>query len=177
MTRLVVTLAGVGTVVDGAGGEHVRVDRHEVATVVSGVGSAHRPTGEAWLDDRPLHGLSVAARVRRGVVSIVDAPVAADVSVRDHLAARVSRDDAERALVTCPVLRGRGADPAGVLSGGERLALAWLRAVVLRPRVVVLQDASVGLDAETAGWAATLVDTWVRAPSPALILSVDTRRR
>lgn len=123
-------------------------------------GDADRSVGDVRVDGLRL-GPGTAARARHGVVAIADAPVAAEVAVVDHLAARVGIATAREAVAGCPLLADRGDDPAGVLSGGERRALAWLRAVVLEPRVVVLRDATVGLDGPTIRWTEQLVAAWL----------------
>jgi branched-chain amino acid transport system ATP-binding protein len=140
-----------------AAGERVAVSAGEAA-LVTAIGAA--PDGEVLLDGRSIARWSPARRARHGVVAVVDAPVAADVAVRDHLAARVTVARATALVDACPLLAGRGDEPAGVLSGGERRALAWLRADALDPRVVVLADAETGLDPATRAWTAGLVARW-----------------
>lgn len=157
MSLLVVHVAGDRRL-EVAVGERVAVTPAEAA-LVTGLGDA--PPGEARLDGRSIVRWSPARRARHGIVAVVDAPVAPDVSVRDHLAARVGVPRAEALLAACPLLVGRGADPAGVLSGGERRALAWLRAEALGPRVAVLAAAEAGLDPTTRDWAAGLVAGWL----------------
>lgn len=93
-----------------------------------------------------------AARVRAGLVVVSDAAVADDVSIVDHLAAVVGPGHAADVLGGAPLLAGRGEDPAGVLSGGERRVLALLAAFALRPRVIVLDGADAGLDPATRRW-------------------------
>lgn len=162
--RVVARLASGPSASAGAG-ERVRVPDVALLSLVAGLPPV--PRGSVQVDGAPLRG-GPADRARRGVVAIVDAPVAPDVPVVDHLAARVRLAEARDAVAACPLLAGRGADPAGVLSGGERRALAWLRAAVLRPRVVVLRDAHVGLDAATAAWADDLLAEWLRAGAAVL---------
>lgn len=112
------------------------------------------------VDGRELRRHSTAGRVRRGVVLIGDVEVAAEVSVRDHLAARTSPARATSVLHEVPRLAGRDHDPAGVLSGGERRLLAWARAALLAPRVVVLDRAGTGLDAAALAWADARIERW-----------------
>lgn len=138
-------------------GVAVREDRPDVLAALRG----HDARG--WtvvVDERPVRATRMAARVRRGLVVVGEAPVAGDVSVHDHLAALVGSGQADDLLAGAPLLAGRGGDPAGVLSGGERRLLAWLRAVALRPAVVVLDRAGRGLDADTLQWATGRVATW-----------------
>lgn len=140
-------------------GAAVREDRPDVLAALRG------QAARGWtvvVDGRPVRAARMAARVRRGLVVVGAAPVAADVSIHDHLAALVGSGHAEDLLAGAPLLAGRGADPAGVLSGGERRLLAWLRAVALRPAGVVLDRAGRGLDTETLQWATGRVAAWRR---------------
>lgn len=110
-------------------------------------------------DDR-LDRRSPAGRVRAGLASVLEATVAADVPVRDHLAVVVGRRRADALLGESPLLADRGDDPAGVLSGGERRVLAWLRVRAVDPRAVVLDGAGAGLDDEALAWAGRQVQQW-----------------
>lgn len=113
------------------------------------------------VDGRWVRRRGLAARVRRGIAVVAGAPVAADVSVGDHLAAIVGTAAARGLLAGAPLLADRGPDPAGVLSGGERRVLAWLRARAVDPRVVLLDRAGEGLDAATMAWAGDVVAAWL----------------
>ncbi|MTV24913.1 hypothetical protein FTX61_05700 [Nitriliruptoraceae bacterium ZYF776] len=145
------------------GGEVVPLpDTPDAVVALAGTGArrrAHRIT----LDGRPLHRRRPAARVRAGLVVVGDAPVAADVTVADHLAVRADRATVAATLEQVPPLVGRGGDPAGVLSGGERRALAWARARLLDPKVVVLDRAATGLDTVSVRWATQQVHDWLAA--------------
>lgn len=114
------------------------------------------------VDGRRLARYGAAARVRAGLTTVGDAPVAGEVSVLDHLAAASSPATARAVLATVPHLADRADLPAGVLSGGERRLLAWARAVLLRPRVVVLDRAATGLDADALAWATDRLRDWRR---------------
>jgi ABC-type branched-subunit amino acid transport system ATPase component len=109
---------------------------------------------------RDLAGRSPAVRVRAGLVVVGDPTLAPAVSVLDHLAAATTRARATALLDETPRLAGRGADLAGVLSGGERRLLGWARARMLAPEVVVLDRAGTGLDADALRWAAAQVQRW-----------------
>lgn len=127
-------------------------------------GRRRRRRGERlMLDGRRLERWRPARRVRAGLPVVDDAPVAPEVSVRDHIAAVVPVADADARIAAAPLLAGRGQDPAGVLSGGERRVLAWLVADLRAPRAVVLDRAATGLDRAVLPWAHRQVDRWLAA--------------
>jgi len=77
----------------------------------------------------------------------------AELSVRDNLrlGAHVRRDragvraDFKRVLERFPILAERRDQPAGTLSGGEQQQLALGRALMQRPRLLLLDEPSLGL--------------------------------
>jgi branched-chain amino acid transport system ATP-binding protein len=56
-----------------------------------------------------------------------------------------SREVLDRVFAMFPILRERRSGPAGLLSGGEQQMLAFGRALMSSPRVIMLDEPSMGL--------------------------------
>lgn len=119
---------------------------------VSGLLPAWR--GRVEFDGRALARVPAEKRVRLGIGTVPAAPATfRDLSVLDNL--RVGAitwprraNIAERideVLSTFPVLRSRSRQLAGSLSGGEQRMLAIARALMTRPRLLLIDEASMGL--------------------------------
>jgi len=96
--------------------------------------------------------LSPAQIVRKGFVHVPEARnLFGEMSVRENLqmGAYTQRDDFEERLddvyEVFPVLQERAGQDAGTLSGGEQQMLAIGRGLMARPRILALDELSVGL--------------------------------
>ena len=109
--------------------------------------------GNITFDGKPVHTLSPHARVRAGIVQVPEGrQVFAPLSVADNLRLGAwTRHDADTArdleevYATFPALAEKRDLPAGMLSGGQQQMLAIGRALMACPKLLLLDEPSMGL--------------------------------
>jgi branched-chain amino acid transport system ATP-binding protein len=124
-------------------------------TLMMTVAGILRPkTGSIRFDGEELVGKSSADIVARGLALVPENRlVFPALSVRENLMAgafrrrdrNAIRDDIDRMFVRFPRLKERVDQMAGTLSGGEQQMLAVARALMSRPRLLLMDEPSVGL--------------------------------
>ena len=147
-------------------GISINVEAGEIVTLIGANGAGKSTTlktiagflrprpGRVLLEGRPIQGLRPHEITRRGICLVPEGRrIFPRMTVQENLEmgafsrsnAREIREDLDRVVRLFPRLGERLAQVAGTLSGGEQQMLAIGRGLMARPKILLLDEPSMGL--------------------------------
>ena len=148
-------------------GLDLKLRQGEVVTVIGPNGAGKSTTlnalmgvlparGQILFDGEDVNGLGLEERVMKGLALVPEKrELFTTMSVEDNLVlggfrpmrlgVKDWRDELERVYALFPRMKERRSQLAGTLSGGERQMLAVGRALMARPKLLMLDEPSLGL--------------------------------
>ncbi|HZT86831.1 MAG TPA: ABC transporter ATP-binding protein [Stellaceae bacterium] len=143
-----------------------RIDRGEIVCLLGGNASGKSTTmkaimgvvvparGDILFEGQSLAGVSIAERVRRGIAPVLEArrlfprmTVYENLEMGAYTRSRGPEfdEDLERVFTLFPRVKERLRQLAGTLSGGEQQMVAIGRALMARPKLLCMDEPSMGL--------------------------------
>lgn len=124
-------------------------------TTLKSISGIVRPSkGEIIFDGKRINGLSIEKIVKIGISMVPERrQVFPEMSVKDNLEMGAFtrndreniKEDIKKLFAYFPILEKRQLQEAGTLSGGEQQMLAMGRALMSRPKLLLLDEPSLGL--------------------------------
>jgi branched-chain amino acid transport system ATP-binding protein len=111
-------------------------------------------SGDVLFEERPIGGISADKIVKMGISHVPEGRrIFASLSVGDNLQLgafvrtdrRSIEEDLDRIWTLFPIIKKRYNQKGGTLSGGEQQMLAIARALMSRPKLIMMDEPSMGL--------------------------------
>ena len=156
----------------------------KTSTIMAIAGHVEVQSGQIRFEGQDISGLGPAGRTRRGIALAPEGRrIFADLSVAENLAVGgYTRDRAdarveeERVLRLFPRLADRYRQRAGTMSGGEQQMLAIGRALMSGPRLLLVDELSLGLTPAAVDVCLEAIAELKRAGTAVLLVEQNTQR-
>jgi branched-chain amino acid transport system ATP-binding protein len=142
------------TVVDGESVAILGANGAGKTSTLRAISGTVRRSGTILFEGRPIHRKSPEAVARLGIAHVPEGrEIYAELTVWENLLIganhrrnwRQAKRECENVVGYFPLIAGRRNQQAGTLSGGEQQMLALARALVARPKLLLLDEPSLGL--------------------------------
>lgn len=145
---------------------NIKVNTGEIITLIGANGAGKTTTlmsisgvvpprsGEILFEGNPINGMSPDKIVKMGICQVPEGRlIFPELTIMENLDMGAFlrtdpagvKDDIELAFSLFPILKERRKQEGGTLSGGEQQMLAISRALMARPRLLLLDEPSLGL--------------------------------
>ena len=156
----------------------------KTSTLMSLIGLVMQKSGSIMMDGEDISKMPIEARITKGIAIVPegrrifpDLSVAENLMVGGHIVSeKTMLEGMEMVYDYFPRLRERNAQAAGLLSGGEQQMLAMSRALISRPKLLIVDELSLGLMPKVVDECYAVLET-LKARGIAIILVEQNTER
>lgn len=141
--------------------------------------------GDVYLAGKLISGLSPAEILRLGITQVPQSrALFPQMSVKENILMggylirkdmKLLKQRIQMVEEIIPIVKERGGDPAGHLSGGQRRMVEIARALILDPSLILMDEPSLGLDPKSVAKVAELIKQMAREGRTVLMVEQNVR--